>query len=145
MLTGGNVAGQVVRVGDTVRKPVTSATPAVEALLRHLEAAGFAGAPRTLGRDERGRQVLEYIPFTNRFTHTADFVPSPAEEQLYQEVSEYLQREVLVALPNARRKLITLIMRKLLASSSAAIGATLTKFVERLSGQAQVALPVTPR
>jgi len=79
------------------------------------------------------RQVLEYIPFTNRFTHTADFVPSKAEEQLYEEVSAYLQRDVLVALPNARRKLITLIMRKLLASSSAAIGATLSKFVERLS------------
>lgn len=64
------------------------------------------------------RQVLEYIPFTNRFTHTADFIPSAAEEQLYEEVSAYLQREVLVALPNARRKLITLIMRKLLASST---------------------------
>jgi ERCC4-related helicase len=88
------------------------------------------------------RQVLEYIPFTNRFTHTADFVPSRAEEQLYEEVSAYLQREVLVALPNARRKLITLILRKLLASSSAAIGATLAKFVERLSGLAQVTLPV---
>lgn len=88
------------------------------------------------------RQVLEYIPFTNRFTHTADFVPSKAEEQLYEEVSAYLQREVLVALPNARRKLITLIMRKLLASSSAAIGATLAKFVERLSDQAKLPLPV---
>jgi superfamily II DNA or RNA helicase len=88
------------------------------------------------------RQVLEYIPFTNRFTHTADFVPSKAEEQLYEEVSAYLQREVLVALPNARRKLITLIMRKLLASSSAAIGATLAKFVERLSDQAKLPMPV---
>lgn len=88
------------------------------------------------------RQVLEYIPFTNRFTHTADFVPSKAEEQLYEEVSAYLQREVLVALPNTRRKLITLIMRKLLASSSAAIGATLTKFVERLSDQTKLPLPV---
>lgn len=88
------------------------------------------------------RQVLEYIPFTNRFTHTADFIPSKAEEQLYEEVSAYLQREVLVALPNARRKLITLIMRKLLASSSAAIGATLAKFVERLSDQQKVPLPV---
>ncbi|OGQ99970.1 MAG: DEAD/DEAH box helicase [Deltaproteobacteria bacterium RIFOXYA12_FULL_61_11] len=86
------------------------------------------------------RQVLEYIPFTNRFTHTADFVPSAAEQQLYEEVSAYLQREVLVALPNARRKLITLILRKLLASSSAAIGATLTKFVARLSGQMKVPL-----
>jgi hypothetical protein len=88
------------------------------------------------------RQVLEYIPFTNRFTHTADFIPSEAEEQLYEEVSAYLQREVLVALPNARRKLITLIMRKLLASSSAAIGATLAKFVERLADQTKLPLPV---
>jgi adenine-specific DNA-methyltransferase len=88
------------------------------------------------------RQVLEYIPFTNRFTHTADFVPTKAEEQLYEEVSAYLQREVLVALPNARRKLITLILRKLLASSSAAIGATLAKFAARLSGPAQATLPV---
>ena len=88
------------------------------------------------------RQVLEYIPFTNRFTHTADFIPSKAEEQLYEEVSAYLQREVLVALPNARRKLITLIMRKLLASSSAAIGATLAKFVERLSDQQKLPIPV---
>jgi ERCC4-related helicase len=82
------------------------------------------------------RQVLEYIPFTNRFTHTADFVPSASEQKLYEDVSAYLQRDVLIALPNTRRKLITLIMRKLLASSSAAIGATLTKFVDRLSAQA---------
>lgn len=83
------------------------------------------------------RQVLEYVPFTNRFTHTADFVPSPAEVQLYDEVSAYLQRDMLVALPNARRKLITLILRKLLASSSAAIGATLNKFVDRLASTPQ--------
>jgi Ser/Thr protein kinase RdoA (MazF antagonist) len=62
VLTGGNVAARVVRAGGTVRKPVTPATPAVQALLRHLETAGFTGAPRGLGRDEQGRQVLEYIP-----------------------------------------------------------------------------------
>jgi Ser/Thr protein kinase RdoA (MazF antagonist) len=61
-LTGGNVADAVVRVGDTVRKPVTTSTPAVEALLEHLASVGFAGAPRTLGRDEAGRHVLEYVP-----------------------------------------------------------------------------------
>jgi superfamily II DNA or RNA helicase len=88
------------------------------------------------------RQVLEYIPFTQRFTHTADFVPSAAEQQLYDDVSAYLQREVLIALPNARRKLMTLIMRKLLASSSAAIGATLSKFVARLSEQPVPAVPI---
>jgi ERCC4-related helicase len=88
------------------------------------------------------RQVLEYIPFTQRFTHTADFVPSAAEEQLYEEVSAYLQRDVLFALPNTRRKLITLIMRKLLASSSAAIAATLAKFAARLTEQTDAAVPV---
>lgn len=83
------------------------------------------------------RQVLEYVPFTNRFTLTADFVPSPREEQLYDEVSAYLQRDTLVALPNTQRKLITLIMRKLLASSPAAIGATLEKFAARLTDQTE--------
>lgn len=62
VLAGGNVAAAVVRVGDTVRKPVTQATPAVEALLDHLK--DFPGTPRHLGRDDRGRQVLEYIPGT---------------------------------------------------------------------------------
>jgi Ser/Thr protein kinase RdoA (MazF antagonist) len=61
-LYGGNVADSVVRVGATVRKPATSATRSVEALLEHLFEVGFRGAPQTLGRDEKGRQVLEYVP-----------------------------------------------------------------------------------
>jgi hypothetical protein len=51
-----------VRVGDTVRRPVGPWTPTIHALLRHLEAAGFDGAPRVLGIDERGREVLEFVP-----------------------------------------------------------------------------------
>ncbi len=62
VLSGGNVADVVVRVGDTVRKPATLATPVVEALLRHLDREGFSAAPKTLGIDDRGRHVLEYIP-----------------------------------------------------------------------------------
>lgn len=62
LLAGGNVAGEVMRVGMTVRKPSTLATRSVEAFLEHLHESGFAGAPRTLGRDEQGRHVLEYIP-----------------------------------------------------------------------------------
>jgi hypothetical protein len=62
VLTGGNVSGEVARVGMTVRKQATPGTSAVEALLAFLNAAGFGAAPRTLGRDERGRHVLEYIP-----------------------------------------------------------------------------------
>ncbi len=62
VVAGGNVADGVVRVGRTVRKPTTPASPAVEALLRHLTAVGFDASPRHLGSDASGRQVLEFIP-----------------------------------------------------------------------------------
>ena len=57
----GNV-NTVQRVGDTVRRPIGRWTPTVHALLRHLEDVGFAGAPRVLGIDEHGREVLSYLP-----------------------------------------------------------------------------------
>jgi aminoglycoside phosphotransferase len=60
-LSGGNVTAGVVRLGRTVRKPVTPATPAVQAVLGHLEEVGFTGAPRSLGLDDQGRQVLEHV------------------------------------------------------------------------------------
>jgi hypothetical protein len=41
--------GRVVRSGDEVRRPAGPWTPAVHELLRHLESAGFSGAPRVLG------------------------------------------------------------------------------------------------
>jgi hypothetical protein len=63
VLEGGYTnAGQVVRVGDTVRRPWRPTTPATAALLHHLERAGFDGAPRFLGPDEAGRETLTYIP-----------------------------------------------------------------------------------
>jgi hypothetical protein len=55
-------AGLVTRVGDTVRRPRRTTSPAVHALLGHLEQVGFDGAPRFLGIDERGREVLSYVP-----------------------------------------------------------------------------------
>lgn len=60
-LVGGNTGG-AVRVGDTVRRSAGPWTPSVHALLRHLEVAGFAGAPRALGFDELGREVLSFLP-----------------------------------------------------------------------------------
>ena len=56
--------GQVVRIGDTVRRPRRPTSPATHALLRHLADVGFAGAPRFLGIDEEGREVLSYVPGT---------------------------------------------------------------------------------
>ncbi len=61
-LDGGTAnRGLVVRVDGTVRRPQTPSSPAVHALLRHLEAAGFDGAPRYLGEDAAGREVLTYV------------------------------------------------------------------------------------
>ncbi|MEV7184981.1 aminoglycoside phosphotransferase family protein [Kitasatospora sp. NPDC093102] len=61
-LSGGNTSAGVVRVGDTVRRPAGPWTPAVHALLEHLHAAGFRAAPRPLGLDGQGREVLTYQP-----------------------------------------------------------------------------------
>ena len=70
-LAGGNVAGTVVRVGNTVRRPAGPWTPAVQALLAHLDAVGFRGAPRPMGIDDRGREVLTFapgiVPWPDRF------------------------------------------------------------------------------
>ena len=60
-LAGGDVTEGVVRVGDTVRRPVGPHSPLVHALLTHLESVGFEGAPRFLGIDASGREVLSYV------------------------------------------------------------------------------------
>ena len=49
-----------VRVGDTVRR-AGSTRAAVRDLLLHLESVGFDGAPRYLGTDDQGREVLSWI------------------------------------------------------------------------------------
>jgi hypothetical protein len=59
-LGGGWEAG-TVRVGDTVRRHTGPWTPAVHALLRHLEAVGFDAAPRVLGVDSEGREILNFV------------------------------------------------------------------------------------
>lgn len=78
------------------------------------------------------RQVREYINYTNRIPLTEDYVPTEQEIALYNGMSEYLQHPVLFALPSSQRQLITLILRKLLASSSFAIASTLDGLVFKL-------------
>lgn len=78
------------------------------------------------------KQVLEYINYTNRIPICEEFFPTEEEHRLYILVSEYLQRDKLYALPNSQRQLMTLILRKLLASSSFAIYGTLNSLVNKL-------------
>lgn len=82
------------------------------------------------------KQVAEYIPFTSRVAITQDFTPTPKEQELYDLVSKYMQREELYAIPTANRALITLVLRKLLASSTFAIAGTLHKMADRFEGMA---------
>lgn len=60
-LTGGRLTQGVVRVGDTVRRPMAAHSPFVYRLLRHLEVVGFDGAPRVLEVDAQGREVLSFL------------------------------------------------------------------------------------
>ena len=78
------------------------------------------------------RQVLEYIKYTKRIAICEEYYPTDAEQQLYELVSAYLQRPVLYALPNSQRQLMTMILRKLLASSTYAIYGTLSRLIDRL-------------
>src|SRR5262245_35120215 len=60
-LTGGRVTQGVVRIGDTVRRPCKLNTPFIHQLLHHLEQVEFDGAPRFLGIDGQGREILTFI------------------------------------------------------------------------------------
>ncbi|MBW6435629.1 phosphotransferase [Actinoplanes hulinensis] len=89
-LRGGNTVG-AARIGDVVHKRAAPWTPTVHAVLRHLEAAGFDGAPRALGVDGEGREMLTYLPGEV----IGDRVPWPdwafADETLTQ-VGQWLRR-----------------------------------------------------
>ena len=78
------------------------------------------------------RQVLEYVRYTKRIAILQEFFPTKMEQELYDLVSEYLQRPRLYALPNSQRQLMTLILRKLLASSTYAIYGTLCSLISKL-------------
>lgn len=81
------------------------------------------------------RQVEAYVKYTRRIPMLQEFVPGADETKLYNYVSEFLQRPSLYALPNSQRQLITLVLRKLLASSTFAIAGALETLIKRLSGQ----------
>lgn len=78
------------------------------------------------------RQVLEYIKYTKRIAIVEEFFPSDSEQKLYDMVTDYLSKPRLYALPNSQRQLMTLILRKLLASSTYAIYGTICSLIARL-------------
>ncbi len=61
-LLGGRVTAGVVRLGATVRRPISNDRSLQHALLAHLERSGFDGSPRLLGVDEQDREILSFLP-----------------------------------------------------------------------------------
>lgn len=78
------------------------------------------------------RQVLEYIRYTSRIPMLHEFYPSDEETELYNLVTEFLSRNRLISIRSSQRALTTLVLRKLLASSSFAIGGTLQTIIDRI-------------
>ncbi len=78
------------------------------------------------------RQVLPYVRFTQRYSIVQPFTPEESEDRLYNLVSDYLRRDNLQALPASQRSLMTLVLRKILASSSFAIAGSLETLSKRL-------------
>lgn len=90
------------------------------------------------------RQVTSYIPFTKRLPMVEEFTPEESEDRLYDLVSEYLRRPNLQALPAGQRSLMTLVLRKLLASSTFAIAGALESISNRLRAKLQQQEPAEP-
>lgn len=87
---------------------------------------------RTLRRQVQKAGLINY---TNRLAQTFDFTPSQLESDLYSLMSAYLQRTDTIALGQNGRHLVTLMLRKILGSSSFAVAQTLDKMVKRLEGK----------
>ena len=82
---------------------------------------------RTLRKD-----VMEYINYTKRLSLTQEFMATDTEQQLYDEVSEFLRNDNIYAIPVSQKMLTTMIIRKILASSTYALLGTLQTIKQRL-------------
>lgn len=85
------------------------------------------------------RQVREYVRYTNRRSIVEDFAPSAQEQDLYDKVSEYLRRSEAAGMEPGQKTLLTLVYRKLLASSTYAIAPTLRRLADSLERRLETA------
>lgn len=90
------------------------------------------------------RQVLPYVRYTRRHPMVQPFTPEESEDRLYNLVSDYLRRDNLLALPPSQRSLMTLVLRKLLASSTYAIAGALETIGKRLRDRLRDQPPAQP-
>jgi len=109
----------------------------LRALIKGNESSGNDQISGILTRTLR-KQVTEYVKFTERKAFTQDFTPTGEEIELYNKVSEYLQRPEVAAIQATQRNLMILVYRKLLASSSFAIAGTLEHLIKFLQKELEL-------
>lgn len=78
------------------------------------------------------RQVQEYVNFTRRKAIVEEYRPAPAEQRLAAHLEAYLTRDDTLGLPERGRQLLTLMVRRIMASSIYALSFTLGRFIQRL-------------
>jgi superfamily II DNA or RNA helicase len=84
---------------------------------------------RTLRKDV---QEAGHISYTKRLPSTFTFEPYDDEQKLYEHLSAFLQRKDTVSFGDKPNQLVTLVVRKILGSSTFAVADTLSAIIDRL-------------
>jgi superfamily II DNA/RNA helicase len=77
------------------------------------------------------RQVKEFVKYTKRTSIVQKYQLSAEEQKLYDDFNKYLQRDSY-GVPAKQKALLSLLLRKIIASSFYALGFTLSKVIKRL-------------
>ena len=127
--------GLVSMIDDRVFGDIDSFRSQFTAQPREQAFAALRSRLATVCKRTLRRQVQQYVPYTARRAMVEEFTPSTEERQLSNLVADYLRRPNLKALPEGQRQLISLVLWKLLASSTHAIAGALETMAKRLEGE----------
>lgn len=135
--------GLVSMIDDRVFGDIDSFRLQFTAQPREQAFAALRARLATVCKRTLRRQVQQYVPYTARRALVEEFTPSTEERELSNLVADYLRRPNLKALPEGQRQLISLVLWKLLASSTYAIAGALETMAKRLEGELE-ATPDVP-
>lgn len=127
--------GLVSMIDDRVFGDIDSFRSQFTAQPREQAFAALRTRLATVCKRTLRRQVQQYVPYTARRAMVEEFTPSTEERELSNLVADYLRRPNLKALPEGQRQLISLVLWKLLASSTHAIAGALETMAKRLEGE----------
>ncbi len=124
--------GLVSIIDDRVFGDLDSYRAQFSSQSRDVAFAGLRARLASICKRTLRRQVQPYVSYTARRAIVQEFTPSTEERELSALVADYLRRPNLKALPDGQRQLISLVLWKLLASSTHAIAGALDTMANRL-------------